>query len=265
MTLSIEGGNLLVQEYSEVEGENFFDITAVVDGVDSKKVDTSVSFTGYNPKIISPATSAPSVNGGTTTQKFAILDTGRTTIKVSTIEGSNEGVLTQTIDVNITRGVDGFEFTYATLPLIRGVATDVTTNVYDGSGYITYTPNYTTERDVTLSALDLNDELITEGVVIEGNTVTVTDAEITKFKLQATSVNNGELTPIVTEVEVLEPISADDFSVKQLGGDTPTNLTQEYVGNTLMYSINLSNADSDDNKENAKTVDVYMGDTSINE
>ncbi len=265
MKLSIEGGNLLVQEYSEEEGANFFDIKAIVSGVDSKKVNTSVSFTGYNPKIIKPATNNPQVSGGTTTQKFAILDTGRTTIKVSTIEGSNSGVLTETIDVNITRGVDGFEFTYTTLPIIRGVATDVTTNVYDGSGYITYTPNYTTERGVTLKALNMYDEELTEGVEINGSTVTVTDSALTQFKLQATSVNNDELDPIVTEVEVLDAINKDDFSVKQLVDGTLKELNKEIVGNELMYNINLSNADSDANDENAKTMDVFMGEDSIND
>ncbi len=255
MKLSVSTTSV-TKEYSPDSADNFFDLSATVEGVDAKKVSTEVQFTIANTDIVDLA-SAPSINGATTTQKFAIKSTGRTSILVTTKEGGNDGVKRQTVDVNITSAIESLAFTYDTLPLVRGTRTDLTTNVYDGSGYLTYTPLYTTERNVVLTAIDSVTGLeITEGVVIDGNTITVTDSALTAFDIKATSAHNDQVVA-TTHAVVLEPISAEDFAVKQITDAGATDLDTFILQGKNAYDITIANADSVHETQNIKTVDVY--------
>ncbi len=259
MQLSVSTTSV-TKEYSPDSADNFFDLSATVEGVDADDVSTAVQFTIANTDIIDIA-STPSINGATTTQKFAIKSTGRTSILVTTVESGNDGAKRQMVDVNITSAIESLAFTYDTLPLVRGIRTDLTTNVYDGSGYLTYTPTYTTERNVELTAIDNAGSEITEGVVIDGNTITVTDDTLTEFNIRATSADNDQVVA-TTRAVVLEPISADDFTIKQVTDAGTSDLGTFILQGKDAYDIMLANADSVHETQNIKTVDVYAGDTS---
>ena len=101
----------LTKEYSDDDSENYFDISATVTGVKSKDVNTAVNFEVSNTNVLAPAADAQ-VDGATSTMKFKMLNTGRVTIKVSTIEGGNSGVRSKNVDVQITRKVDSLELAY---------------------------------------------------------------------------------------------------------------------------------------------------------
>ncbi|MBR4745444.1 MAG: hypothetical protein IK070_01885, partial [Clostridia bacterium] len=254
----------LTKEYSDDDSENYFDISATVTGVKSKDVNTAVNFEVSNTNVLAPAADAQ-VNGATSTMKFKMLNTGRVTIKVSTVEGGNSGIRSKNVDVQITRKVDSLELAYTTMPIIRGVATDVTAKLYDGSSFVKFTPYNTTERDVVLRALDsVTKEQITQGVAIDGNVITVTDNSLTGFILQATSATNKEVTPAEASVTVLDNVTADNFTIKATTTDDVTSDVQKiYVGNEYMYNVSLSNADSDTNTSIAKVLDVFKDGISI--
>ena len=256
----------ITREYSDNEEDNYFDITATVSGVKSKDVDTSVDFVVSNSEIVSPVSDAQ-VSGSSTTKRFKINDTGRVTIKVSTLEGGNSGVKTKTVDVNITRDVDGLELTYADMPIIRGVATDITSSLYDGSYFVKFTPSNTTNRDLTIKALDSNTgEELAEGVTIDGNKITVTDDVLNEFTLQVSSADNDEVLPVLANVKVLEKVIADDFVVRATNeADVQDDVQKIYVDRTLMYNLSLSNADSDDNSNFSKVLEVYNDELNLSD
>ena len=254
MELTITSGTAITHEFSDDEAENYFDVVASVTGVKSSDVNTSVVFTPSDTRKI-VAANAPIVNGGVTTQRFKVLDTGHAIISVSTVEGGNSGIKTKHVDVQITRHIDDLSFTYTLLPIVRGVDTDITKNLYDGSNFVTYAPNNTTQREITLKAVD--------GVQVVGTNVKVTDTSLASFKLVATSTANEEITA-TTDVQVLENISVDSFTLTATTNGGEEEVVEKMLfGDDNIYTVAIANGDSTTNDHFAKRIDVLKDGISI--
>lgn len=225
------------------KGDNTFSLSATVSGV-GKKVSTDVEWVIEDKSVVLPISdNYVKKDGNTSTASFyATTKGGPTYITVRTIEGG----LSERIKVNVDIPIKNLAFNLATLPIERNVKTDITTK-FDGCttelyNRITFTPEYTTQKDVKLEVVGMNGEDISEDVEIDGNFITVKSESLTEFKLKATSRYNTALTT-TANVVVLNTITADGVVMKQRNSSSDeVSIMDVVVENGVKYfSLDLAN------------------------
>ena len=225
------------------KGDNAFSLSATVSGV-GKKVSTDVEWVIEDKSVVLPISdNYVKKDGNTSTASFYATTTGGPTyITVRTIEGG----LSERIKVNVDIPIKNLAFNLATLPIERNVKTDITTKFDGGTtelyNRITFTPEYTTQKDVKLEVVGMNGEDISEDVEIDGNFITVKSESLTEFKLKATSRYNTALTT-TANVVVLNTITADGVVMKQRNSSSDeVSVMDVVVENGVKYfSLDLAN------------------------
>ena len=224
-------------------GDNAFSLSATVSGV-GKKVSKDVEWVIEDKSVVLPVgENYIKKDGNTTTATFYATKTGGPTyITVRTIEGG----LSEKIKVNVDILVKEIAFNLSTLPIERNVKTDITTKFDGGTteiyNRITFTPGYTTQKDVLLEVVGENGEDISSEVEIDGNFITVKSETLTEFKLKATSKYNSDLTSTV-DVVVLNTISADKIGVYERNSSaSDKSIMPVVVENGInYYTLDLAN------------------------
>ena len=197
------------------ESDNTFSLTAKVSGV-GKKVSKDVEFVIEDKSVVLPiGDNYAERKGKTTTATFYATKTGGPTyITVRTIEGNKS----QRVKVNVVIPIKNMAFNLSTLPIERNVKTDITTKFDGGTtevyNRITYTPSYTTQKDVLIEVVGNDGSDLTGKVQLDGNNITVIDNDLESFKLKATSVYNENLVSTV-DVDVLDTITSESIVLKQ--------------------------------------------------
>lgn len=235
-----------------------FTISATVSGV-GKNVSKEVYFVVGNDSIIAPATNDYiKYNDGKTTATFiATPNGGSTYIDVLTLEGN----LRERVNVSVIIPVTGMVFSATTLPIERGVKTDITAK-FDGvstgiQDRIIYTPQNTTQKDVEMSAVYVDGSSIPEDIItIDGNYITI-DSDITNFKLVVRNKENSDLTAEV-ECQVVDPVTVDDITLYEGNSIEDGVLTADYESGKRVFSVNLANITSNQNDSKTKTIKVAL-------
>lgn len=259
MRLALDKTEVTIVYDDDDNDKNVFSISATVSGV-GKKVSKDVTFVVGDNSVVSPIGSDyVSTSGDKTTATFvATSNGGRTYIDVLTLEGNKR----QRVDVNVVVPIEDMSFEMATLPIERGVKTDITskfdgvsTQIYDR---LTFTPQNTTQRDVILIATDDSGNAFTGNeVTIDGNYITVNSETLNSFKLTATSKDNSEITASIT-CTVLDTIDTDNISLFQvMGDDDPIALEYTFEQGQKVYLLDLASTSS--NSENDKRKEIYIG------
>lgn len=206
MSLSIDDGgfeNSFERSY-EYKGEDLsVSISASVIGA-KKGVSTDVVFTVHDKNLISLGKT--DVEGVKTTQELLIKGTGETYVTINSVEGN----LRQDIKIKSFAPATSLSFTADIIPLIREQKTDVS-KIMPGlsKALLTFEPSYATEKDVVLTASGT--EVSSSNIVVDGNSITVTDAfGGDSFSLNA-RLKNGQNDSKTVLVKVLEPIKASDI------------------------------------------------------
>lgn len=265
MRLSLDKNEVnITYDADDIENNNFT-ISATVSGV-GKSVSKDVTFVVGDNSIVSPiGTDYVHMSGDKTTATFTATQNGGTTyIDVLTLEGN----LKQRVVVNVIIPIESMSFEMETLPIERGVKTDITSK-FDGVSTqiynrLSYVPQNTTQKDVILTVTDTAGGVFGDNeVTIDGNYITVNSDSLTSFNLTATSRYNSEIVNSIT-CTVLDTINTDNVGLKQnVEGSDPLDLQLTYENGEKVYVLNLANASSNANDDKQKNIYVDFVDLDI--
>ncbi len=253
MRLSLDKNEITITYDADDIEKNRFSISATVSGV-GKKVSKDVEFVVGDNSIVSPIGSDYiRTSGDKTTATFVATPNGGTTyIDVMTLEGNKK----QRVMVNVEIPIESMSFEMETLPIERGVKTDITSK-FDGVSTqiynrLSFVPENTTQNDVVLTVTDMSGEAFSDNeVTIDGNYITVNSETLSTFNLTATSKFDSDITASIS-CTVLDTIDTEKVVLKE--NDTTLQLT--YESGKPVYVLNLANASSSADADKQKEVYV---------